>query len=83
MKFVVGDLKLGDTLTGRIEELLPGNELLLNFSGDLLRVHNETKRPLQVGEAVAVVVKAIDPLRFQLMPDRSELRRRGHLDVSV
>lgn len=83
MKFVVRDLKLGDTLDGRITELLPNDEMIVSFGGDLMRVHNETRRPLSEGQVVTLVVKALDPLRFHLQPDIHEQRRKGHLDLSV
>lgn len=83
MKFVVRDLKLGESLNGQVEEILSGDDLLINFGGDLLRVHNETRRPLRIGDSVTVVVRALEPLRFQLLEERSEQRRRGHLDLSV
>ena len=79
MKFVLRDLKVGDALEGRIIELLPGDELLINFSGDLLRVHNETRKPFKLGARVTLLVRAVQPLKFQLMPGR----RAGHLDLSV
>ena len=83
MKKVLNDLQLGESIRGRIVEILPGDELLISFSGDLLRVGNETRRPFRAGDAVTVIVKAISPLRFQLLPERSEQRRRGHIDVSI
>ena len=83
MKHVLNDLQLGESVRGRIEEILSGDELLINFSGDLLRVGNETRRPFRVGDLVTVIVKALQPLRFQLLPERAEQRRRGHIDVSI
>jgi hypothetical protein len=83
MKFVITDLKIGDALTGRVEELLEGGDVIMNFNGDLLRVHNETHRNLRLGDQVVAVVKGIKPLHFQLKPSRSENRRRGHIDVNI
>lgn len=83
MKFILRNLQIGQSIHGKVEELLPGDELLINFAGDLLRVHNETRRALCIGSSVTVVVKAVQPLRFQLVEERSEQKRKGHLDVSV
>ena len=79
MKFVLRELRVGDTLEGRIIELLAGDELLINFDGDLLRVANETRKPFKLGARVTLIVRAIQPLKFQLMPGR----RAGHLDLSI
>lgn len=83
MKFTLKDLQIGESLSGRVAEVLSDGDFILSFSGDLLRVHNETRRPLKIGDPVTVIVKAVDPLRFQLIPERSEQRRRGRLDVSI
>lgn len=79
MKFVLNRLQAGDRLKGQVEEILPGGDVIICFSGDLIRVHNETRRPLKVGESVVVTVAAVNPLRFQIQMGKS----RGHLDVSV
>jgi hypothetical protein len=79
MKFVLRDLKFGDRLRGKVAEILSGDEVLISFAGDLIRVRNETSRPLVYGQAVTVVVTAVAPLRFQLISGR----RDGHLDVSI
>lgn len=83
MKFVLQELKLGDRVLARVEEVLSDGDIIICLGGDLLRVSNETRRNLKAGEQVSVVVKALRPLRFQLQADRSEQRRKGHLDVSV
>jgi hypothetical protein len=76
-------LKVGDTLRGRVAELLSREELIISFQGDLLRVSNETRLSLNVGDEVTVTVQALQPLRFRLMPERQDQRRRGRLDLSV
>lgn len=78
MKFILNRLALGDRLWGKVEEILPGNELLMNFDGDLIRVQNEAGRPWKRGDRVEVIVRALEPLRFQLNPHTKSL-----LDVSV
>ena len=83
MKFVVKELKIGETLSGRVEELLAGGDVVICFDGDLIRVHNETRRTMRIGETVAVEVSSVLPLRFKLLPDRAKLRRQGRIDVNV
>ena len=83
MKHVLRDLSVGESLSGDVQECLPGGDLIICFGGDLLRVHNETSHPFQPGECVTLVVRSIEPLGFQLIPDRAEQRRRGRIDVSV
>ena len=83
MKFIIRDLKLGDSVNGRVVELLPGGELLISLQGDLLRVANESRRSFKVDDPVTLLVKAILPLKFQLVDERYEQRRKGHLDLSV
>ena len=83
MKFVIRDLKLGESVTGRVEECLPGNEFIICIDGDLLRVHNDSSRNLKPGDQCTLVVKATQPLRFQLIEDRAKQRRRGSLDVNI
>jgi hypothetical protein len=82
VKAVLKDLQLNETLRGKVVEIFTDGELLMSFSGDLVRVQNETRRPFDVGQLVIVIVKAIEPVRFQLA-DPMQARRRGHLDVSV
>ncbi len=83
MKNRIRELKLGESVTGRVEELLPASDLLICINGDLLIVHNETRKPFRVGDFVTLQVCATQPLKFRFIEDRSEQRRRGHLDLSV
>lgn len=83
MKFVLRDLQIGESLQGRVAEVLSESDVIISFDGDLLRVHNETRRPLRVGDTVTCIVRAIQPLRFQLIQEREEQKRRGRIDVSV
>jgi hypothetical protein len=83
MKFVLSTLKMGERLKGRVVEILPDGEIIINFGGDLLRVHNETSKTLALGSSVTLVVTAVRPLRFHLLPDHDELRRKGRIDVSI
>lgn len=77
------ELQLNQSLRGSVIEILSEDELLMSFNGALVRVHNETRRPMKVGQVISVIVKAIEPVRLQLLEDRRSQRRRGHIDVSV
>lgn len=67
MKFVLRDLRVGMKFHGIVEEILSGNEVLMNFQGDLVRATNESSRTLAVGETIQVVVRTVSPLGFQLL----------------
>lgn len=80
----------GDPVTATVVEILDERELILRFGGgadepesQIMRVANETRRGLRVGDTVQMRVTAIKPLRFQYIEERSEQRRRGRLDVSI
>jgi hypothetical protein len=81
MKFVLHDLRVGEAVEGVVAEKYSDGELLISFSGDLLRVSNETNQVWKVGEHITCIVKTIEPLSFHLPKSRE--RRPGHLDVSV
>lgn len=83
MMSVPASLKLHAQLRGKVVENLPDGGIIMSFEGRLLRVQNETSRPLHVGQIVSVIVKAIEPMRLQVIADRQEQRRRGRIDVSV
>ncbi len=83
LKRALQGLKLGDLVQGRVEEVMLSDDVLINFGGNLLRVHNETKRPFREGDSVTLIVKTVDPIRFQLLPDRGDQKRRGVIDISV
>ena len=77
------DAKVGENVQGKVIELLLGDELLISLSGTLIRVANKTKRRFATGDPVTLNVRAINPLRFQLVEERAEQRRRGHLNVNI
>lgn len=83
MKSSLRDLIRGDVIQGRVEEILPRRDLIISFQGTLLRVNNETQRDLKPGANVTLVVQAVQPLRFRLLPSRDELKRNGRIDVNI
>lgn len=67
MKFVVRNLKVGQRVSARVEDLLPEGEILASFQGDLLRIRNVTGRRFTIGQNVSLQVMAVQPLKFQLV----------------
>ncbi len=81
MKQIIGRLRRGERIEGRVEEIQAHGELLVNFQGDLLRVSNESHLNLKPGEVVQLEVTATAPLRFQVIfHGRSKL---GRLNQSI
>ena len=83
MKKVLSRLQLNDRIDGRVEEILDIDQLIISIEGDLLRVQNETRRPLKVGEVVNLIVASTSPLLFRLAPPRRSARVNGHLDITT
>jgi hypothetical protein len=74
---------MGESLSGKVMEILPLSELLISFDGELQRVVNHTGQNFKPGDKVLLLVRALQPLRLQLMPSLAEQRRRRILDRSV
>ena len=81
MKFVIGALRKGDIVEAEVVEIISATAVIVNFSGDLVRIVNETGRALRVGEKYEVRVTGVHPLRFQL--PASEGLSRPRLNVNV
>ncbi len=64
-----------------VVEVIAQNEIIINFSGDLVRVQNQTERVLRAGQRVLVRIEEMNPLKLKLI-----YRHRGvtnSLDVHV
>ena len=81
MQKTVPQLLPGDRVRGEVVEILDASELIICFSGDLLRVSNASQRAMRVGEWVEVVVEPTAPLRFRLAPRVSHAP--GRFDVKI
>jgi hypothetical protein len=85
----LAQLRTGDLVEGRVHEVIRETRqagdavesLIISFSGDLLRVQNKTKRRFKIEEPVYLVVRAVAPLQFQLLEERTNQRRDGRLDL--
>jgi hypothetical protein len=82
MKSHLPHLKLGEIVVATVIDNLPDYELLLDVTGDLIRVANETRKPILKGTRIQLRVTAIQPLQFRLI-DRRQQRRRGRIDYSI
>jgi hypothetical protein len=82
MKNATANLKFGDSIRARVDDVLDQVEVLIVFQdGTLIRVANESGRRLKKGDPVTLLVRAVSPLRFQIMEERAEQRRKGHIDL--
>ena len=73
-------LQVGQLIWATVEELQMGNDLLVNYQGDLLRVHNQSHAEFRAGQRVRLEVMATVPLEFRLRPVSSHHAR---LDVEI
>lgn len=83
MKRFLHRLMIGETFLAEVQELLSNDEMIVAAEGDLLRVHNETPHRFKKGDQVTLLVKAVAPLRFQLMVDRETQKQIGKIDLSI
>lgn len=73
-------LKLGDTVSARVSEVLRSGDIIASFGGELLRVYNRTGRKFALNQEVTLEVKAVNPLAFQLYVQR---RRHDKINFVV
>jgi hypothetical protein len=66
MKFVIQSLQFGDVIEAVVTEILSEDEVIMSFKGDLLRVQNQSLKPLELGQKINCRVSAVDPLRFEI-----------------
>ncbi len=67
MKSMVSDLRIGQKVWAVVEETLAGNELLINFNGDLVRVQNQSSKLFKSGSRVQMEVRSLAPLTFRVL----------------
>lgn len=87
MSLRLWDLRVGDEVTAVVVEVLDTVEVILRVGSHdeskLVRVANQSKQRLAVGDEARLRVSAIRPLRFQYLAPSADLRRRGQIDVSI
>ena len=83
MKPSILSLKKGQRLWAIVEETIAGNELIINFSGDLLRVLNSSVRNFRAGERVQLEVETLSPLQLKLVAARSRSSQSLHFDRTI
>lgn len=82
MKHVIPMLQLGDRLRAVVEEVLSNQELIVNCSGDLIRVKNDSGVILREKNVVTLTVTALQPLQFKV-EGRKVSRPSANLDISI
>ena len=83
MKPHLRSLKRGQEIWALVEESMAGDELIINFSGDLVRVKNKTLRPFRVGQRVLLQVQSIFPLKLKLVVMNLRPRSNSGVDISI
>ena len=80
MQFQLPRLKIGQQVQAEVSEVFTNGDALVSFSGDLVRVSNQTTHRFQLGEKLNLRVTALRPLAFQWLGLKKQ--KRG-LDISV
>ena len=84
MKSHVGSLKKNQLVWALVEEVIAQGEIIINFSGDLLRVKNQTDKTLRAGQRVKLRVEEVLPLKLSLVPPTVQRETYpGAIDFSV
>jgi hypothetical protein len=84
MKPQIRSLRHGEKVWALIEEVLEGSELMVNFSGDLIRIFNGSDRTFRAGQRVLLMVENLEPLKFKLITRQTFAN--GHassLDINI
>ena len=66
MKQTIPNLKLNDTAFAEVVEIVSPEIFIVSFGGDLIRIKNESQKPLNVGDIIRVRVVQEKPLQFQM-----------------
>jgi hypothetical protein len=75
-------LRRGERIWAIVEEVQSLNQVVINFSGDLIRVSNESDRIFRVGQRVLLQVENVHPLQFKIIT-KTSLELSRSLDVSI
>ncbi len=80
-------LKTGQKVWATVEDVLVGEELIVNYHGDLLRVANQSQRRFRPGQRIQLNVTSTTPLQFQLLEPRREISNseiaRNKIDIEI
>lgn len=72
--------RVGETVEARVHESLGDGDVIVSFSGDLLRLANRTGRSFREGDRVELEVTSENPLSFRLKAPR---RLSRGMDVRI
>ncbi len=67
----IKSLKKGLILKAVVEEVTSPTSALCNFQGELLLISNHTGQRLKVGDPIALQVRSVNPLQFQVFDSKS------------
>lgn len=83
MKFTVHKLRIGDLVRVQVVELVGGDELIVSFHGDLVRVQNKSLQSLRSGDKILVRVTQVSPLFLQLVDENDRARGATRINLQV
>lgn len=84
MKPHLRSLKKNQEVWAVVEEIIALNEVIINFSGDLVRVQNKTERNFRVGQRVLLQVHSVTPLKLKLIVSVAQpIRSHSIIDLSI
>ena len=77
-------LKKGQEVWAIVDEILARDEVIINFSGDLIRVQNKTEKNFRVGMRVLLQVHGVAPLKLKLVTRYPSQRSpQNIIDLSI
>ncbi|MEZ4872456.1 MAG: hypothetical protein R2827_09490 [Bdellovibrionales bacterium] len=79
MRGSIKRFKAGEIVEAKVVELINANEAIVSFSGDLLRVKDETMRLTAAQGVVQLVVVRVNLLTFKL----AQNHKNGHVSIVV
>jgi hypothetical protein len=76
-------LKKDQEIWAIVEEPIAHDELIINFTGDLIRVQNKTERSFRAGQRVLLKVQSLSPLKLKLVFKSKSSRSSRQIDLSI
>ena len=63
----IKSLKKGQKVEGKVNEVLPGGDVIVSFAGELLRLSNQTGVQFKNNESITLEVRQVSPIQFQIV----------------
>ncbi len=64
MKLRVHQLRVGEVVKAQVVENVSAENFIVSFSGDLIRVKNQTGKLFDIGQQIHLKVTSLNPLSF-------------------